>query len=126
MSNVTAWKRDQFPVQSQPLYRFMIKNGRLCRKASDRYVKTENAFRAEYRIYAAPGIKTKTGAQLGKVLNGQLWTLDPDPRKAVQAFRERASSDRARAKAMLQAADDARNEIFSAEQYLNSEGIVEQ
>lgn len=117
-----AWRRAQFPEQPKPLYQFLLKDGRLVRREHRHYQISKTNKGAAYRIYTPSGIKVKEQGQLDKVLNNHIWTFDPDPKKALGAFREKSVKDLVRACLLEQSARDLDYEIRKAEKQLTLQG----
>lgn len=106
-------KRELFPLQSRPLYRFQIIDSNLVRTEHARYDiwNRHQAREITYRIPDEHGMKTKAESQLDHVLNNSLWTFEPDFHSALEKFRQRAEADEIMAATMLETAHSLRSDV---------------
>lgn len=108
-----AGKEQSLPLQGRPLHAFCIRNGKLEHKMFERYGVTPSRHGNIYRFVNAV-LKTKSDGQLDKALNGYVYTFDPDPRHALEVFRDRAESNMMKARTDLQSACADMDEAMKA------------
>ena len=92
------FKKQDFPEDQQPIYDFFLdEDGKICMNMHTRYARTYTPeyvrTKFTYRIHTDTRIITKTSAQMDRYLNGHLFTLDPDMKRAkaiiTEYYRER-------------------------------------
>lgn len=117
-------KEQSLPEQDRPLYAFCIRDGKLERKSFRRYGVTPSRRGDIYRFVDAT-LKTKSEDQLDRALNGYVYTFDPDPKHALEIFKDRAESDMVRARTMLQSACSDMDEAMAAADRLEQDGLAQ-
>lgn len=114
---IPAYRKQDFPENTEPVYDFHVNNGKICVNLHTRYVRTDTPehrrIKFSYRIHADNRVITKDSNQMDRYLNGHLFTLNPDTQRAKEIIVHYYKEKLALAKISIAQYEEALSELES-------------